>query len=218
VTDTELVYALYVQANPVINPDLLPLTQFEAELLTHERSTDMDTREHIDNRRTPRLPRRRALAFGLGAILVVAAVATAAVLIVAGDGDDPVAAADAAPTVTFDGNSCRYDGPTLIEEGVVTITAVNTGTEMFDLAGFLMPESRLAAELERTPLGTDMALTPIDPMPSGNMATVTARPGSEGVGLWTMREGMYIIDCVTYFSGYSDHVWRAATTVEVVAP
>lgn len=215
-TDTEMVYALYVQANPVPDPEALPLTLAEAELLTHERSRDMDTQERIEVRPAPKVrPRRRSLAFGLAAILVVAAVAVSAFL-VAGGGDDPVAAADAAPRITFDGTTCRYDGPTLIETGTVAFTVSNTGTEAMQFVGFNMPESSLDAELERTPLGTNMPLDPTAPMPDGAMSFLQgALPGAEGVTSWPMTSGTNIIDCVTEAT---DHVWRAGTLVEFVAP
>ncbi|NNC91196.1 MAG: hypothetical protein HKN80_01755, partial [Acidimicrobiia bacterium] len=149
---------------------------------------------------------------------VIGAVAIA--LLITGGDDGPVAAADAAPRITFDGTSCRYNGPTLIEQGTMEVTAVNTTTQPVDVGGFLMLESRLAAELERTPLGTDMALTPTDPMPTGDFYLITAPAGSEGVGLWPITAGTHIIDCVTYPSagGAPEHVWRAASTIEVVAP
>ena len=221
-TDTEQVYALYVQANPVPDPEVLPLTRAEAELLTLERSTVMDTREKIEVRPTPPTPpRRRRLAFGLAAIVVVAAIAVGAFL-VAGDGDSPVAAADASLEVVFDGTACRYNGPTLIEAGNGTLTLVNTSTEPIEVTGFNMQESFLDWELERTPLGTDMALTPNAVTPAGDMAFfIKAEPGSEGAGLATLLAGTHIIDCLYYEPPndlYPNHLWRAQTTVEVVAP
>jgi hypothetical protein len=218
VNNSERVYALYVQANPVPDPDLLPLTPAEAELLIIERSPVMDTQDRIHVQPAPPVPRRRRLVFGLAAVLVVGAAAAAIVLFVGGGGDKPVAAADAAPHIVFDGTSCRYDGPTLIETGTVEVTLVNTSTEEIQAAGFFMLESRLAAELERTPLGTDMALNPDDPMPAGTPSVVAASAGSEVVGLWPMPAGTYIIDCVTSTGGPTNHVWRAATLVEAVAP
>ena len=215
-TDTELVYALYVQANPVPDPEALPLTQAEPELLTHERSQDMDTQQRMEVRPAPTArPRRRSLAFGLAAILVIAAVAVSAFLIVGG-GDDPVAAGEASPRITFDGAACRYEGPTLIETGTVTFTVVNTSTEPMQFVAFNMPENSLDAELERTPLGTDMSLSPTAPMPDGEMSFLTtALPGSEFLRPWGMQVGTNIIDCVTEDT---DHVWRAGALVEFVAP
>ncbi|MDH3540592.1 MAG: hypothetical protein OEP52_11385 [Acidimicrobiia bacterium] len=215
--DNERVYALYVQANPVPDPDLLPLTRAEAELLTVERSPVMDIQERIPVQPAPEAPRRRSLAFGLAAVVVIAAAAAAMVLFVAGDSNEPAAAADAAPRVVFDGASCRYAGPELIETGVVDFTFVNTSSERFDLAGWRMPESGLTAELERFPLGTDMAET--DQLPDGNLAfNIMIEAGSESAGPRSLAAGPHLIDCLTFDGGEHNHVWRAAAVVEVVAP
>jgi hypothetical protein len=128
-----------------------------------------------------------------------------------------VAAADAAPRVVFDGASCRYAGPTLIETGVVDFTFVNTSSERFDLAGWRMPEYGLTAELERFPFGTDMA--EVDQLPDGNLAfNIMIEAGSESAGPRSLADGPHLIDCLTFDGGEHNHVWRAATVVEVVAP
>jgi len=218
-TASEQVYALYVQANPVPNPDVLPLRQVETGLLTHERSREMNTSENIEIRPTQPAGRRRAFAVGFAAILVIAA-ATAAIVLFAGGDDEPVAAADAAPRVVFDGDTCRWDGPTRIERGEVQITVVNTTNDPFTLSGWRLVEPAYSAELERTPLGTDMATSRTTPAPSGlNTFLLPVLAQSEITQpLWIGDAGPQIIDCVTSSEGYVDHVWRAQTTVEVVAP
>ena len=219
-TDTEQVYALYVQANPVPDPDLQPLTPTEAELLIGERSTDMDTRQKIEVRPTPEVAARRRPVFGLAAILVVAAVGAGALLL-AGDGERAVAAADAAPEVVFDGDMCRYEGPTLIEKGTAEIKAVNASTERMTVAVWSLLESRLDAELARWPLGTDQALPDLHPFPSGNPFRIASPAQSEMTRFWPVVPGTYIIDCIRWSNLVPtewDHMWRAQTTVEVVAP
>lgn len=47
----------------------------------------------------------------------------------------PVAAADAAPVVVFDGSTCTYDGPTQIEEGTVEFSTSNSAELPFQLIG-----------------------------------------------------------------------------------
>jgi hypothetical protein len=224
VTDTELVYALYVQANPVPDPTLLPLTQAEAEagLLTHEGSTDMDTRERIETRPAPKAPPRRSLALGLAAVLVVAVAAAAIVWFVAGGDEGAVAAGNARPEVVFDGESCRYNGPTLIEQGNTSLLLTNTSSDAVSAIGFNIPTSELTAELAAAPLGSDMSLSADAPMPAGTTAfSVSADPGSEATGPLTLLPGTHLIDCLYYESANSvlpDYVWRAQTLIEVVAP
>jgi hypothetical protein len=217
VNNTERVYALYVQANPVPDADLLPLTRAEAELLTFERSPVMDTQKRIPVQPAPRAPRRRSIVFGLAAVLVIAAAAAAIVLFVAGGGEGPVAASDAAPRVVFDGASCRYVDPALIETGTVQITFVKTSSERFDVAGWRMPESELTAELERFPLGTDTA--EVDQLPAGTLVfNIETGAGAEMGGPRWLAAGPHLIDCLTFEGGEHNHVWRSATVVEVVAP
>ena len=223
-TDTELVYALYVQANPVPDPNLLPLTQaeVEAELLKHEGSTDMDTQERFETRPAPKAPPRRSLALGLAAVLVVALAAAAIVWFVAGGDERAVAAENARPEVVFDGESCRYNGPTLIEQGNTTLLLSNTSSDAVSATGFNVPASELTAELAAAPLGSDMALSADAPMPAGTTAfSLSADPGSEATGPLTLLPGTHHIDCLYYESANAvlpDYVWRAQTLIEVVAP
>ena len=223
-TDTELVYALYVQANPVPDPKLLPLTQAEAEaeLLTHERSREMDTRERTEIRPAPKALPRRSLALGLAAVLVVAVAAAAIVFFVAGGDEGAVAAGDARPEVVFDGESCRYSGPTLIEQGNTSLLLTNTSSDAVSAIGFNIPASELGAELAAAPLGSDMSLSADAPMPAGTTAfSVSADPGSEATGPLTLLPGTHLIDCLYYESANAvlpDYVWRAQTLIEVVAP
>ena len=215
-TSTEQVYALYVQANPVPDPDVLPLTQEGTELLDLERSPAMETQERIKIRPTGAAKRRRALAIGFAAIAIIAA-ATGAIVLLGGGDDEPVAAADAAPRVVFDGASCRYEGPTLIERGIVEFTIVNATSQRFDTAGWTILESRLAAELERFPLGTDTGN--LDTMPDGTLfLNAGTEAGSESVVLRDLVPGTHLIDCLSYDGAESNHVWRAASTISVVAP
>lgn len=216
--DAERIYALYIQANPIPDPDLLPLTHDEAALLTLERSQEMETKERaVDRPVRPPRKRNRIAAVVTATVVMVAAVVAVAWLVADGE-EAAVPAVDAAPEVTFDGATCVYRGPGLIEQGMVEFTTVNSGSSTVGLAGWLMTEPALSAELERTPVGTDMALDPTAPMPEGRMWFVFDTGTGEST-TWpvTLMAGTYLIDCVTYTNGVSDHVWRPAQ-IEVVAP
>ena len=211
--DAEQIYALYVQANPVPNPDLLPLTKDDAVLLSIEGSEDMQTREPIKQQPAARNTSRNVLvAVGAFAVVIVVGLA-AALLLTSNDAPSPIAAADAAPVIVFDGSTCTYDGPTVIEDGTVEFTLTNSADRRFEFAGWLLSGAALADELERTPVGTDMALTESAPMPDGELALHWIPvPGSTLTQPQYLREGTYLIDCVT-----DDHVWRPAR-LEIVAP
>ena len=118
--------------------------------------------------------------------------------------------------MTFDGESCSWEGPTLIEQGTVDISVTNSAEVDFFFAGFLMREPALSQELERTPIGTDMeVVTQRTAFPEGEMAfgwwVAPGEPVNRGP---LLPAGIYVFDCLT--GGPFDHVWRAAQ-VEVAA-
>ncbi len=159
----------------------------------------------------------------VGAFVVVLAIVGAVFLLRGESG--PVAAADANPVITCDGESCTYDGPTSILEGEVEITFANDGPRDMILGVWSMHEAtELAAELERTPVDTDRALDPGDPVPDGGLRlTLEVAAGQEATGsvfLWAPQT--HLIDCLTTATdatgdGYNDHLWRVAE-IEVLEP
>lgn len=212
--DAEFIYALYVQANPVPDPDLLSLTRDEAVLLTLERSPDMITQEQAEEHQPASSPRRSRLAaaFGTAAVLIVAV--GAVVILVSGNSRPPVAA-DANPVVEFDGTSCSYDGPTKIEEGMVKFSITNTADRDFTFATIRMEEPALSQSLEGLPIGSDIALEPDVPLPEGTMRFVLISPNESKIEDRPMAAGVYVFDCVA--GEPTEHVWRVAQ-MEVVTP
>ena len=210
--DAERIYALYVHANPVPDPDLLEMTRDETVLLPIEGSEDMITQEPIEE--SPRLrPSRRNVLVAAGAFVTVLIAGLVTVLLVMGGESEPVAAGDARPEVVFDGTTCAYEGPTKIEVGVIEFTMVNSADQQFTLALWRMKGEQLEAELLRTPIGSDMAITTSDPMPAGvGVGGWITDPGSTQTGAVGFASGTYLIDCVI-----EDHVWRPAQ-IEVVTP
>jgi hypothetical protein len=217
VKDAEFIYSLYVQANPVADPDLLPLTKDEAVLLALERSPDMITQEHVEKRQPEAPPRRKRLVPALAAAAVLTVAVVAAAILMSGD-PGPVAAADANPVVVFDGTTCSYEGPTLIEEGVVEFSFENSADEAFYPIAWLVEEPALTHELELHPVGTDIDTTN-EANPDGIVVIQgRIRPGATGFeSQLSMRlePGTYLFDCGTGLG--PDRVWRAAQ-LEVVAP
>lgn len=222
-SDTERVFALYVQVNPVPEPDLLPSTRDEAQLPIIEGSTIMDTRERIEVRPPERVRRWKPAVVVAAAFVVVLGI-VGSVLLLTGDGDGgPVAAADARPMVTCDGESCTYDGPTRITAGTVEFTLVNNGPREISLGVWTMNGAALAEELDRTPVGTDMALVPEDPVPQGDLKFVFSAGAGETAtysGFFVSLGTTHLLDCVTATEGeggFVDHLWRVAA-IEVATP
>jgi len=210
--DAEQIYALYVQANPVPNPDLLSLTRDEVVLLSIEGSQVMQTQEPTKEQPAARNTSRNILV-AVGAFALVIMIGLVAALLINNSDSGPVAAADAAPVVVFDGTTCSYDGPTQIEEGTVEFSIANSGDVDFSLAGWLVAGAALEAELQRTPIGSDMEATDLDPVPEGDLVFGWyTSPGDSKLRAWPMSAGTYLIDCKT-----ENHVWRPAQ-VDVVAP
>ena len=215
--DAELIYSLYVQANPVPDPDLLPLTRDEAALLDFERSPDMINEEQLAPPQPPTLPRSRRIAATLSAAAVLIVAVVAAAILVARD-SDAVAAADANAMVLFDGTTCSYEGPTLIEEGRAQFSLRNSADVAFDFTTFRMVETALSHELEEHPIGTDWAEQADAPIPNGEMSFVRVFPPDPYDTTWLLQPGTYLIECTTgdQVGGIPEHVWRIAE-VEVVA-
>lgn len=214
--DAERIYALYVHANPVPDPDLLDMTRDETVLLPIEGSEDMITQEPIQE--SPRLrPSRRNVLVGAGAFAAILVVGLVAVLLVNSGESGPVAAAEARPEVVFDGTTCTYDGPIEIEAGNVEFTISNSADEYFTLAGWRMQGQALEAELLKLPVGTDLDVTG-HPLPAGTMVFgPIVDAGSTRTAVATFAAGTHLIDCATSAGGGTDHVWRAAQ-INVVTP
>lgn len=213
--DAEFIYSLYVQANPVPDPDLLPLTEDEAVLLILERSPDMITEERPDSPQLPPKPKRLVPALAAAAVVMVAVVAAA--LLMSGD-LAPVAAADADLRLEFDGTACSYEGPTRIEEGLAQISVMNSSSEVFKFSSVKIVETLLERQLEQYPVGSDWAEPAGGLLPPGVMYIVRVNPGELSRPDWLLEPGIYLVDCTTgdHGDGFPEHIWRVAQ-VEVVA-
>jgi hypothetical protein len=220
-TGDEQVYALFVQANPVPDPDALPLTLETSAPLLHaveERKGTMLTEER-SRVEEPQQKNRglRPLAVVAAAFVIVLALGAGVWWLTGGD-PTPVAAEDADTVVTFDGEVIGYDGPELIQSGLVNFTLINEFDESAMLAAWRFPtRAALDAEIARVPVGTDMALEPGSPMPTGlGEIGLDAPAGQEDSTMYLLPVGWYLMDVVTTADGYNDHVWRADVIVEVV--
>lgn len=128
-SDTERVYSLYVQANPVSDPGRLPETPHEAELLMIERSRTMDTQQRPASRETKRPPRWRTAVIAFAAVIVVVGATIGIATLITND-NDTAATPDTAQTLTFDGATLTYRGPETLQAGTeITVTLENTSDE-----------------------------------------------------------------------------------------
>ena len=118
----------------------------------------------------------------------------------------------------FNGTACSYEGPTLIEEGMVEFSLSNAGDEGVAFALLRVDEAALSEELSDAPVGGDWAITDQTPAVTfGNMRFALVSPNESRLQEWAMASGIYLMDCATGEPGATEHVWRVAQ-VEVVAP
>jgi len=229
-TGEEQVYALFVQANPVPDPAVLPLElEASAPLLypVEERDGKMLTEER-SRTEAPKQKRSwsRPLAAATVAFVLVVAVGGAAWLF-AGEADSPdpgeaatlFAAEDADTTITFDGQVVTYDGPELVSRGYVEFTFMNGLDEAATLVWWRFhDQAALDAELARQDPGEELALEPDTPQPADAVRQFEMRvpAGGDEVARLFMPAGWYLVDVVTTESGYADYAWRADVIVEVV--
>ncbi len=222
-TGEEQVYALFVQANPIPDPDALLLTlEAPAPLLypVEERKGIMLTEER-SRVEEPQQKKRglRSLAAVAAAFVVVLALG-AGVWWLASDDGGPVAAEEADPVVTFDGEVVGYAGPQRIVEGLADFTLVNELDELAVLATWRFPtREALDAELARVPGGTDLALEPDSPAPLGGIQqlSLSVPAGEEATAVSLLSPAWYLVDVVTAANGVPNHAWRADVIVEVVS-
>jgi hypothetical protein len=222
VNDTDRVYAVFMQANPVPDPSLLPTTRAEAALPIMEGSTIMDTRETTQARPEKQVRGWRPVAVVAAAFVVVLLVVGGVLLLMGGDGD-PVAAADAKPVVTCDGETCTWEGPMTVTPGLMAFEFVNDGTQPITFAVWTMTPTAADEELANRPVGTDIAIPPGDEAPSGmDLFYDIVQPGSTQIRSSQVASGYtYLVDCLTSATDagedYYDHLWRPAA-IEVVEP
>jgi hypothetical protein len=224
VNDTDRVYALFMQANPVPDPSLLPMTRDEAALPILEGSTTMDTRETIQAQPTEERTRGwRPVAVAVTAFVAVLVIVGGSLMLLLGGEGEPVAAADASPVVTCDGEACTYEGPTTVTSGDLRIEFVNDGDRTITAALWVMSGTALEEQLAARPAGTDIDIGPNDEAPDGSIEYYTeVAPGSTAIQSAAVVAGhTYLVDCLTTATtaddDYYDHLWRPAT-IEVVEP
>lgn len=128
-SDTEWVYSLFTEANPIPDPERFLASRSETDLLVIEGSQVMDTEQLTEVPATEPGSLRRVAAIAFAALIVVVGVVAGVALltgnesgVASGGGDTPIGGlSDGAISnvyaVTFDGNECTYMGPTEVPPG-----------------------------------------------------------------------------------------------------
>ena len=153
--------------------------------------------------------------------------ATAVVIVLGGVllvscGDGAVAAENANPEVVFDGTSCIYDGPTVIEHGGIEFTLINESSIPAQTAALLYDDpADYRAALDSLPVGTDADFTDTEVPLIGDIGigqglfgfSLRVEPGQQAAMLTLLDIGEYILMCADNHRGEGnpDHLWVPAT-------
>lgn len=145
-SDTEWIYSLYIQANPVPDPDVLPFTEDEGGLVTVGRVTPTETREHLQTREPRRRTPWRTAAVAFVVVVLIGAVFGLLALL---GGDEPdVIVPDPVPTVTFDGQTATYTGPASFDDNTITFIFNNDTDRMVGLGWNVMNDESITIDDE----------------------------------------------------------------------
>lgn len=129
--------------------------------------------------------------------------------------DGAVAAENANPEVVFDGTTCIYDGPTMIEHGGIEFTLINESAIPMQTAALLYDDpADYRAALDSLPVGTDADVPYAEVPPGFNFGFVlNVEPGQQATTLTLLDIGEYILQCADNQPEESipDHIWVAAT-------
>jgi hypothetical protein len=130
-SDTEWIYSLYIQANPVPDPSLLSETPAESPVVVRDPHPTAAPPRSL--RRTANQRPRWAAAAGVFvvAILIVAAVGLFGLL--GNNRSEVVVVPPPLPTISFDGESAAYAGPETFDRTTLTFLLENTSGEMAGL-------------------------------------------------------------------------------------
>ena len=172
-------------ANPV--PDLDVLEPIEMPFLPdRERSGEMSTKKIEVEPPEPRRPRvRRDLLIGATAALVV--IVGVALVFVTGDGTEVAGSDSRLLQLTFDGEQCTYEGPSVLSAGEVEVVYHNESSESSWFQFVRLDEDKTLGEIiddfeDPSIVGR--------PRISANTSSIPTP--------WTVAPGFYILVCGTW--------------------
>ena len=157
-----------------------------------------------------------------GRMAVTAVVIVLGGVLLVSCGDGVVAAENANPEVVFDGTTCIYDGPTVIEKGGIEFTLINESAIPAQTAALLYDDpADYRAALDSLPVGSDADFTDTEVPLIGDQLVAGLRfgfvlnvePGQQAATLTLLDIGEYILMCADNHPGNStpDHIWVPAT-------
>ena len=185
----------------------------------------MDAQETIQVQPTEEQTRGwKPVAVAAAAFVAVLVIVGGSLMLLLGGEGEPVAAGDASPVVTCDGEACTYVGPTRVTPGYLRIEFVNDGDRSITASLWMMSGTALDEELAERPVGTSTDLGPgNEESPEGSLEYFMEVGSGSAVSrsAEVVAGNTYLVDCLTSVSAgddsYYDHLWRTAA-IEVVEP
>jgi len=141
-SDTEWIYSLYIQANPVPDPELLSETLEDSQVVVLDRRPSSTEPARVVDRAADHRPgwMIAVTAFAI-AILIAAAVGLIALL--GNDRGEVIIAPPPMPTVSFDGETATYTGPETFDRRTLTVVLENTSGDMAGLGWNVMNDESI---------------------------------------------------------------------------
>ncbi len=194
------IHEMVRSANPV--PDLDVLEPIEMPFLPdRERSGEMSTKRIDVETPEPRRPRvRRGLLIGAAtaALVVIVGVALA---FVTGDGTEVVGSDSRLLQLTFDGEQCTYEGPSVLSAGEVEIVYHNESSEVIWFDFGRLDEGRTTQDV--IDYTVDGVGAPSWSVSVWNQGRISANASSIPT-IRTVAPGLHALACGTWtpFQGY----------------
>jgi hypothetical protein len=146
-SDTQWVYSLYIQANPVPDPAELPLTEEEGDLVVAPLSARPETTQRLTTQDARRRTPWRTVTIAFAVVILIGAVFGLATLI-GSDSPDVIVVPDSMPTVSFDGQSATYAGPSTFDTNAITFVFDNNSDRMALLGWNVMNDESITIDEE----------------------------------------------------------------------
>ena len=149
-TNEQRVKTLFAEANPIPDADLFDLDEIggTAYLATLEaRSGEMSTKKIDVETPAPRRPRvRRGLLIGAATVALIIIVGVA-LAFVTGDGTEVAGSDSRLLQLTFDGEQCTYEGPSVLSAGEIEIVYHNKSSEDIRFRFVRLDEGRTTQDM-----------------------------------------------------------------------
>lgn len=141
-SDTEWIYSLYIQANPVPDPGLLAETLEESQVVVLDRLPP-DTAPARRLRRAGDHRPGWMIAVAAFAVAILIAAAASLIVLLGNERGEVIVVPPPVPMVSFDGETATYIGPETFDRSTLTFLFENTTGDMAGLGWNVMNDESI---------------------------------------------------------------------------